>query len=89
MQADFSDPVNLGNPIEKNILEPAHVIKEITGTSGKIIFQPLPGDDPRQRKPDITRAKAILGWIPKVTLKEGLTKTVKSFKTPYNWNSII
>ena len=80
MQANFSDPVNLGNPIEKNMLELAHIIKDITGTSGKIVFQSLPGDDPRQRKPDITRAKAILGWNPGVTLKKGLIKTVSWFK---------
>ncbi len=80
MQANFSDPVNLGNPIEKNMLELAHIIKDITGTSGKIVFQSLPGDDPRQRKPDITRAKAILGWKPGVTLRKGLTKTVNWFK---------
>ncbi len=81
MQADFSDPVNLGNPIEKNMLELAEVIKEITGASGNIIFQSLPGDDPRQRKPDITRAQTILGWEPKVNLKEGLNETVKWFKS--------
>ena len=82
MQADFSDPVNLGNPIEKNMLELAQIIKEITGASGKIIFQPLPGDDPRQRRPDITRAKTILGWKPKISLKKGLTETVKWFERP-------
>ena len=81
MQADFNDPVNLGNPIEKNMLELAEVIKEITGASGNIIFQSLPGDDPRQRKPDITRAQTILGWEPKVNLKEGLNETVKWFKS--------
>ena len=84
MQADFSDPVNLGNPIEKNMLELAHIIKDITGASGKIVFQALPGDDPRQRRPDITRAQTILGWKPRVSLKKGLTKTVNWFqgKTP-------
>jgi len=80
MQADFSDPVNLGNSNEKNMLELAQIIKDITGTSSKIIFQPLPGDDPRQRRPDITRAQAILGWVPKVTLKAGLIRTVNWFK---------
>ena len=84
MQADFSDPVNLGNPIEKNMLELAHIIKDITGASSELAFESLPGDDPRQRKPDITRAKAILGWAPRVTLKKGLTKTVNWFKLSMN-----
>ena len=81
MLADFSDPVNLGNPIEKNMLELAQIIKDITGASGKIVFQPLPGDDPRQRRPDITRAQTILGWNPKISIEEGLGKTVKWFES--------
>jgi dTDP-glucose 4,6-dehydratase len=80
MQADFHEPVNLGNPVEKNMLELAQVIKEITGTNSKIVFQPLPGDDPKRRRPDITRAQTILGWKPSVDLKDGLEETAKWFK---------
>jgi dTDP-glucose 4,6-dehydratase len=84
MNANYSDPINLGNPNEKNMLELGQVIKDITGTSNKIIFQPLPGDDPKRRRPDIGRAQTILGWVPKVDLKEGLTKTVNWFKSTLN-----
>jgi dTDP-glucose 4,6-dehydratase len=84
MNTNYSDPLNLGNPNERNMLELAQVIKEITGTSNKIIFQPLPGDDPRQRRPDISRAQTILGWNPKVNLKKGLTETAKWFKLSMN-----
>ena len=80
MKADFHEPVNLGNPIEKNMLELADIIKEITGATSKFVFQPLPGDDPRQRRPDIARAQKVLGWRPKVNLQEGLTKTICWFK---------
>jgi dTDP-glucose 4,6-dehydratase len=80
MQADFNDPVNLGNPNERNMLELADIIKEIASADSKLVFKPLPGDDPKQRRPDITRAKSVLGWRPKVNLKEGLTKTITWFK---------
>jgi UDP-glucuronate decarboxylase len=78
---DFTGPVNLGNPSEFTILEMASKIIELTGSKSKIEFNPLPQDDPVQRKPDITLAKKILhGWEPKLSLEEGLLKTIDYFK---------
>ena len=73
-------PVNLGNPHEFEVLELAEKVTKITGSSSKIIFKPLPQDDPIQRKPDITLAKSKLGWQPKIELNEGLEKTVDYFR---------
>lgn len=73
-------PVNLGNPTEMKIIDFAKMIKTITKSKSKIIFKPLPVDDPRQRRPDISVAKKILKWEPKVSLEEGLTKTIHYFK---------
>jgi UDP-glucuronate decarboxylase len=79
---DFTGPVNIGNPGEFSMLELAQKVIEMTGTKSKIVFRPLPGDDPKQRKPDITLAKEKLGgWEPKVNLEEGLRETIKYFKT--------
>ncbi|HAD02857.1 MAG TPA: NAD-dependent dehydratase, partial [Porphyromonadaceae bacterium] len=79
---DFTGPVNIGNPGEFSMLELAQKVIEMTGTNSKIVFRPLPGDDPKQRKPDITLAKEKLGgWEPKVNLEEGLKETIKYFKT--------
>lgn len=72
--------INIGNPEEHAILEFAKHIKELTNTSAEIVFEPLPQDDPRQRQPDITKAKQLLGWQPAVTLDEGLEKTIEYFK---------
>ncbi len=72
--------VNVGNPNEKKISEFATIVKELTGTSVEIVYHELPSDDPKQRKPDISKAKRLLNWEPKVTLEEGLTKTVEYFK---------
>jgi dTDP-glucose 4,6-dehydratase len=80
MQSDERYPVNLGNPREMTILEFAEHIRRITGTSSKIVFQPLPEDDPKQRKPDITKARAVLGWEPRVSLEVGLPETVAYFR---------
>jgi len=77
---DFIGPVNLGNPGEFTILELARKIIEITGSDSKIIFQPLPQDDPRQRQPDISLATEKLGWKPKTDLEEGLKKTIQYFQ---------
>jgi UDP-glucuronate decarboxylase len=77
---EFTGPVNLGNPHECSIRELAEMVLEITGSKSKIEFLPLPPDDPRQRKPDITIARAELGWEPKVPLKDGLRETVSYFK---------
>lgn len=76
----FTGPVNLGNPTEFSILELTEKIVHLTGSKSKHVFLPLPQDDPTQRKPDISLAKAQLGWEPKVPLEEGLVKTIDYFK---------
>ncbi len=76
---DFTGPVNLGNPGEFTILELAEKVIEMTGSKAEIVFKALPVDDPRKRQPDITLAKATLGWEPKVELDEGLKKTIEYF----------
>ena len=75
----FTGPVNLGNPVETSILEFAKRIISLTGSSSKIIFRPLPADDPRQRQPDITLARERLGWQPTVELETGLRETIRYF----------
>ena len=75
----FIGPVNTGNPVEFTILELAQKVIDMTGSKSEIIFKPLPNDDPKQRKPDITLAKKELGWEPKIKLNEGLKKTVEYF----------
>jgi len=77
---DFIGPVNTGNPGEFTMLELAKKVIELTGTTSKITFLPLPSDDPKQRRPDISLAKEKLGWEPKVALDEGLQKTIEYFK---------
>lgn len=81
LMSDYSLPVNIGNPHEITIKEFAEEIINLTGTDQKIIYKPLPQDDPMQRQPDITKAKDILGWEPKVSRKEGMKKTWDFFKT--------
>lgn len=81
LMSDYVYPVNIGNPVEISILDFAKEIIELTGTSQKIVFKPLPQDDPLQRRPDITKAKEILGWEPKVDRKEGMKKTFDYFKS--------
>ena len=79
---NFTGPVNLGNPGEFTMLELAEIILMMTNSKSKIIFTPLPSDDPKQRKPDITLAKEKLnGWEPKIRLEEGLVDTIKYFKS--------
>lgn len=78
--SDYPDPVNIGNPDEIKILEFAEEIINLTGTQQKIIFNPLPQDDPMQRQPDISRAKKILGWEPKVSREKGMKITYEYFK---------
>jgi dTDP-glucose 4,6-dehydratase len=73
-------PVNLGNPREMTILEFAEQIRRLTGTRSQIVFQPLPEDDPQQRRPDIGKAEKLLGWRPVVSLEEGLKPTVEHFR---------
>ena len=74
------DPVNLGNPREQTIREFAEAVKKAAGGGGKLVFEPLPPGDPKQRRPDITRAKSILGWEPRVPLEVGLPKTIEYFR---------
>ncbi|MEA2062835.1 MAG: UDP-glucuronic acid decarboxylase family protein [Gemmatimonadota bacterium] len=79
--SEEEEPVNIGNPAECSILEFARKIIEVTGSSSEIIYKKLPEDDPKVRKPDITRARELLGWQPVVSLDEGLEKTVEFFRT--------
>lgn len=76
---DFVGPVNLGNPSERTIMDFAKLIIELTNSKSKIVYQPLPGDDPTQRKPDITLAKKQLNWEPRVDIRQGLAKTIAYF----------
>jgi dTDP-glucose 4,6-dehydratase len=78
--SDTNEPVNIGNPHEVTIEEIARTIIKLVGSTSKIVYRPLPVDDPKQRRPDITRARTILNWEPKVGLEEGLMKTVGYFK---------
>ena len=79
-QADFHEPVNIGNPREMTIKQFAEEIIQITGTPSRIEYKPLPVDDPKVRQPDITRAKALLGWAPVVEFDEGIRKTIDYFR---------
>jgi dTDP-glucose 4,6-dehydratase len=81
MMSHYGLPVNIGNPDEMTMLQFAGQIIRATGSRSKIVFKPLPQDDPKQRRPDITRAKKILKWTPRVALAEGLKQTIKYFKT--------
>ena len=81
LMSDYVEPVNIGNPDETTILEFAQEIIKLTGTGQKIIYKELPKDDPLQRQPDISRAKEILGWEPKVHRSEGLKKVFEYFKS--------
>ena len=78
---NFIGPVNLGNPSERTVLNLAEIILEMTGSKSQIVYKDLPSDDPVKRKPDITTAKEILGWEPKVDIKDGLEKTIEYFRS--------
>jgi dTDP-glucose 4,6-dehydratase len=80
MLSSENDPINIGNPREMTIAEIANTIIKMTGSSSRIIYKPLPTDDPKQRRPDITRARTLLKWEPKVELEEGLIKTIEYFR---------
>ncbi len=80
MERADSDPVNLGNDHENSLMEIAQKIKELTKSSSRIVHRPLPQDDPRVRRPDISRAKSLLGWAPRVGLEEGLRDTIEYFR---------
>jgi dTDP-glucose 4,6-dehydratase len=79
--SDYAYPVNIGNPDEITIKDFADEIIKLTGTDQKVILKPLPTDDPKQRRPDITKAKELLGWEPKIDRAEGLKRTYEYFKT--------
>jgi dTDP-glucose 4,6-dehydratase len=81
MMSSCDQPVNVGNPVEMTVLEFAKEIISATHSRSRIVFRPLPQDDPRQRRPDITRARKILGWSPQVPLAKGLAKTIDYFRT--------
>jgi UDP-glucuronate decarboxylase len=80
MQGEHIGPINLGNPSEFTILELANLVKELIPTTSEFTYRPLPSDDPKQRRPDITRAKTLLGWEPKIPLREGLLKMIEDFQ---------
>lgn len=79
-QSDAHDPVNIGNPYELKIIDLAKIIIKLTNSKSEIIYNPLPEDDPKLRQPDITRAKKLLNWLPKVDLEKGLKETIEWFR---------
>jgi dTDP-glucose 4,6-dehydratase len=81
MESNVNDPVNIGNPQEMTIEAIARMIIRLTGSKSTLVYRPLPEDDPKVRQPDITRARTLLGWEPKVGLEEGLTRTLEYFRT--------
>ena len=80
MLSKENDPINIGNPQEMTIEQIARLIIEMTGSKSKIVYKPLPTDDPKVRQPDITRARTLLGWEPKVSLEQGLGRTIDYFR---------
>ena len=74
-------PVNIGNPNEFTMLECAEIVLRVTGSKSRLRFEPLPPDDPKQRRPDITKARTLLGWEPKVSLEEGLNLSLDYFRS--------
>jgi UDP-glucuronate decarboxylase len=81
MNGDFIGPVNLGNPDEYTILELAQVIQGMINPEAELVYKPLPEDDPKQRQPDITRAKTYLDWSPTIPLSQGLKMTIEDFRS--------
>lgn len=81
MDVEYHHPVNLGNPEEYTMLQLAELIQELVGSKMPLEYKPLPQDDPRQRRPDISRAKALLGWEPQVPVREGLARTIAYFRS--------
>jgi len=80
LDADFSDPVNLGTDDEITMLQLANGIRRLCGSTSEIVYRPLPEDDPKQRRPDLTRARRLLGWEPRTSLEAGLVKTIAYFR---------
>ena len=79
MESDLVDPCNLGNPVERTILDLAERVNRITNNPGGVVHRPLPVDDPTRRRPDIGRAQQALGWAPKVSFEDGLSRTIQWF----------
>jgi nucleoside-diphosphate-sugar epimerase len=80
MESDYSGPMNIGNPTEYTVIQFAWLIQKLTHTDSPIVFETLPGDDPRRRRPDISLAKAVLGWEPRVPVVVGLERTIAYFR---------
>lgn len=80
MEVEHHQPVNIGNPEEKTVVELAHIVKELTGSASEVVYKPLPVDDPCRRLPDITKARTLLGWSPRVDLRTGLTRTIEWYR---------
>jgi len=81
MESSFGEPVNIGNPTELTVLQFATLIRRMTKTTSSIVHHPLPGDDPKQRRPDISLAKAVLDWEPRVPVEVGIARTIEAFRT--------
>jgi nucleoside-diphosphate-sugar epimerase len=81
LDGEHTGPINIGNPGEFTMLELADLVKEVTGSSSEIVHEPLPVDDPTQRRPDITLARTLLGWEPRIDLREGLARTAEYFRS--------
>jgi dTDP-glucose 4,6-dehydratase len=77
--SDYADPVNIGNPAEMTVLDFANEVLKLTGSVSEIVFKPLPVDDPKVRQPDITLARGVLSWEPRVRLEDGLRETIAYF----------
>lgn len=77
---EITGPINIGNPNEFTVLELAEMVRDLTGSNSDIVFRDLPQDDPTRRSPDISQAKAVLGWEPKTLVKEGLLRTIAYFE---------
>jgi dTDP-glucose 4,6-dehydratase len=80
LDGDVTGPINIGNDGEFTMLELADLVLEVTGSTSEVVFEPLPVDDPTQRQPDLTRARELLGWEPKISLREGLERTIPAFR---------
>ncbi len=80
LRSDYTGPVNCGNPQEVTILEFARTIIRLAGSKSAVVFRPLPEDDPKVRQPDITRARKLLGWEPRIGLEDGLRRTIQFFR---------
>jgi dTDP-glucose 4,6-dehydratase len=78
--SEVVEPVNLGNPDEVSVLQLAEEIRQLVGANSRLVFEPLPQDDPRVRRPDIRRAQELLGWEPTVERREGLLRTIADFR---------